>query len=156
MSLKNVRKLEPIVRVLPDGTLVIQPQNGRPVRFAAAVEFADGSRMSGAPPPAPAPYLVYAALLTQSGASAPAAAVLESTLGGTPVWARLGAGWYRATLAGAFPAGKTAVCGPTQPIDTHMALQRIDADSVDLMAQAFDGTAYDGLSGVYVEIRVYR
>lgn len=54
-------------------------------------------------------YLVYRALLTQSGGGAPVATVLENTLGGTVVWARGGAGDYTATLAGAFTANKTMI-----------------------------------------------
>lgn len=56
----------------------------------------------------------YVALLTQSGEDAPVATVLENTLGGTVVWTREpgtedGAGYYYATLAGAFTANKTIV-----------------------------------------------
>jgi hypothetical protein len=54
-------------------------------------------------------YLVYTALLTQSGTSAPVATVLENTLGGNPVWARGGQGSFNITLSGAFPIGKTII-----------------------------------------------
>ena len=52
-------------------------------------------------------YLVYTALLTQSGTDAPVATVLENTLGGTVVWTRDSAGFYNGTLNGAFTANKT-------------------------------------------------
>lgn len=52
---------------------------------------------------------VYRALLTQSGVNAPTASVLENTLGGAIVWARVGLGQYEGTLTGAFPASKTFI-----------------------------------------------
>ncbi len=55
------------------------------------------------------PYLVYRALLTQSGTDAPEAVVLENTLGGTVVWTRLGVGSYQGALTGAFTANKTFI-----------------------------------------------
>lgn len=54
-------------------------------------------------------YLVYRALLTQTGTNAPIATVLENTLGGTVVWTRIQAGTYLATLSGAFTLGKTFI-----------------------------------------------
>ena len=59
-----------------------------------------------------ASYLVYTALLTQSGTDAPVATVLENTLGGTVVWTRDGEGLYTATLSDAFTANKT-FCPPS-------------------------------------------
>lgn len=55
------------------------------------------------------PYLVYTALLTQSGTSAPTATVLENTLGGTVVWTRSSTGIYLGTLSGVFTNNKTSV-----------------------------------------------
>ena len=52
------------------------------------------------------PYKVYAALITQSGTSAPTVTVLENTIG-TIVWTRTAAGNYSGTLTGAFTASKT-------------------------------------------------
>ena len=54
-------------------------------------------------------YLVYTALLTQSGTDAPVATVLENTLGGTVFWTRTQAGVYKGTLAGAFTVGRTFI-----------------------------------------------
>lgn len=56
-----------------------------------------------------ASYLVYTALLTQSGTDAPVATVLENTLGGTVVWSYVSTGTYRATLSGAFTSNKTVL-----------------------------------------------
>lgn len=45
-----------------------------------------------------APYKVYTAILDQSGASIPSAAVKRNTLGGFVIWTRVSAGIYQATL----------------------------------------------------------
>ena len=50
---------------------------------------------------------VYRALLTQDATDAPVVTVLENSLGGTVVWTRASAGFYKGTLAGAFPLSKT-------------------------------------------------
>ncbi len=49
----------------------------------------------------------YTALLTQVGANAPVATVLENTMSAPIVWSRLGAGFYLGSLVGAFPLNKT-------------------------------------------------
>lgn len=50
---------------------------------------------------------VWRGLITQAGAAAPTAIVLENTLGGTITWAFVGTGNYTATLTGAWTANKT-------------------------------------------------
>lgn len=55
------------------------------------------------------PYLVYVALLNQSGTNAPVAIVLENTLGGTIVWTRTSQGMYIGTLTGVFTLNKTFI-----------------------------------------------
>jgi hypothetical protein len=52
---------------------------------------------------------IYIALLTQSGTGAPTAIIKKNTLGGTPLWSRLGAGQYSLILAGVFGITKSAV-----------------------------------------------
>lgn len=55
-----------------------------------------------------ASYLVYTALLTQTGTNAPVATVLENTLGGTVTWSRVDAGSYAASFGGSpLVSGKT-------------------------------------------------
>jgi len=54
-------------------------------------------------------YLVYTALLKQTGTNAPQAQVLENTLGGTVVWEYTNVGLYTGTLAAAFTANKTSI-----------------------------------------------
>ncbi len=53
-------------------------------------------------------FLVYAALLTQEGTSAPVPTILENTIGDI-VWSYGDFGFFPATLAGAFPEGKVAI-----------------------------------------------
>jgi hypothetical protein len=57
----------------------------------------------------PVTALKYKALLSQSGASAPVATVVENTLGGTLVWTYNSTGVYIATLVGAFTENKTLI-----------------------------------------------
>jgi len=52
---------------------------------------------------------IYEANVSQQGTNAPVSSVLKNTLGGTPVWSRVGPGIYVLTLAGAFPQAKMAL-----------------------------------------------
>jgi hypothetical protein len=54
-------------------------------------------------------YKVYVANITQTGTSAPAATVLENTLGVTPTWARSSVGVYTLTATGAWVTNKTTL-----------------------------------------------
>lgn len=63
---------------------------------------------SGGGSPGGSSYLVYAALLTQSGTDDPVAIVLQNTIGAI-VWTRSGPGVYVGTLTGAFTVGKVAL-----------------------------------------------
>ena len=104
------------------------------------------------------PYKVYTALLTQSGTNAPTATVLENTLGGTVVWSREAAGFYNATLVGAFTLNKTTVL-ITQ--GTGQAIYSGYGDSltnhIKLIGYSFSGTQIDNLlDRTTIEIRVYN
>jgi hypothetical protein len=55
-------------------------------------------------------YLVYTALLSQSGTDAPNVVELENTIGDI-IWTRSSTGLYFGTLTGAFPDGKTLITG---------------------------------------------
>lgn len=110
------------------------------------------------------PYLVYRALLTQSGTDAPEAVVLENTLGGTVVWTRSIAGTYIGTLTGAFPTAKTFlkqsafsyISGPADD-DVLFAVQPNTVNSVSVLtmtgATSAGVDAY--LTNTPVEIIVY-
>lgn len=77
----------------------------------------EGKFLAEAPSGGGATPKVYRATLTQSGTDAPVANILENTLGGIPVWLRLGTGDYLMTLAGAFPLNKTVI--ETQQISSQ-------------------------------------
>lgn len=102
-------------------------------------------------------YLVYTALLTQSGTDAPVATVLQNTLGGTVVWTRVVEGYYEGTLNGVFTANKTyctAMIGGG--VGGAISFRRSDSNVVQLETGSGDGTPEDGwLNTSAAEIRVY-
>jgi hypothetical protein len=102
-------------------------------------------------------YKVYAALLTQSGTSAPVATVLENTLGGTVVWTRSSTGIYIGTLSGVFTLNKTHCTGTPS---THPSLLALDSNSVNSFSVATEdssGVLFDSyLVKTPIEIRVYN
>lgn len=110
-----------------------------------------------------ASYLVYTALLTQTGTDAPVATVLENTLGGTVVWSYNGTADFRCTLTGAFPTGKTIIFTTSAMSDNGDPPHRITCfrnNDNSVILQTFD--ANGGLDGVMsstypvgIEIRVY-
>jgi len=102
-----------------------------------------------------APYAVYTATLTQAGTAAPVANVLQNTLGGTVVWARIGVGAYTATLNGAFILNKTVCFVNTAISNTQLQAYRSNDDAVELDQQNFSNVAIDGLFSNCIEIRVY-
>ena len=104
----------------------------------------------------------YVALLSQSGTSAPVATVLENSLGGTVVWSRAGEGEYKATLAGAFPAGKTVLLaqpgGDYNLIDAGFInyFYWLSANELEIVVRNNEAANSDGeLKSAAVEIRVY-
>lgn len=108
-----------------------------------------------------ASYLVYTALLTQTGTDAPVATVLENTLGGTVVWTRDAAGIYTATLSSAFTEKKTIVC-PDYTIGYYLSNlsatikgSRVSSNVVSLAYSGGVDFSDDGINDVLVEIRVY-
>jgi hypothetical protein len=120
-------------------------------KVAAAFPNANsGSGGSGAS------YLVYTALLNQSGTDAPVATVLENTLGSLGVWTRNGIGDYKMTAAGiSFSAPKTAITlGQT---GTLIFTQYIDDTQINIITLTQDGqsNADSWLSDTMIEIRVY-
>lgn len=106
-------------------------------------------------------YLVYVALLTQSGTDAPVATVMENTLGGTVVWTRDNEGQYRGTLTNAFPLGKTVVFPKSFTMaavgGAWFATAEVSHNSVSDFTLSWittDGYT-DDLPGICMEIRVY-
>lgn len=100
------------------------------------------------------PYLIYTALISQSGSSAPTATILENTLGGTPTLSRVIEGVYNITLTGAFLADKTwYVINPhSNTIVGGLELKRV-SDDILRITTASGGD--DELSADPIEIRIY-
>lgn len=108
------------------------------------------------------PYKVYTALISQTGTSAPTVIVLENTLGGTPVWSRIGTGVYSGLLSGFFTANKTTVIFTKQytvPIggtDIFTAAGCGSINSIDLSTANTAGLVDGVLSKATIEVRVYN
>lgn len=113
-----------------------------------------------------ASYLVYSALLTQTGTDAPTATILENTLGGVPVWTRNTAGVYTATLAGVFTVDKTFISSATvyrgaEATGTVSPVANVNANEVvirthEIIASFGSQELADAvLNKTPVEIRVY-
>jgi hypothetical protein len=80
-------------------------------------------------------YLVYTALLSQTGTDAPVATVLGDNTIGNIVWTRVGVGAYTGTLAGAFVSGKTylSIGVPnTADVFTFASLRRLGENEIEL------------------------
>lgn len=104
-------------------------------------------------------YLVYTALLSQSGTDAPTVTVLENTLGGTVVWTWEDVGFFRGTLTSAFPSAKTWATASIDLVaaadEFFAAIAREGNNSVKV--QIFDPAvaAINGCNNLAIEIRVY-
>lgn len=104
------------------------------------------------------PYLVYTALISQSGTSAPTEIVLENTLGATATWSRSAAGTYQASFSSAvLTANKTAVFVTKQITgftDVVVSANSNNTASIDVVVS--NGTLRDSeLNKASLEIRVY-
>lgn len=109
-------------------------------------------------------YKVYTALLTQEGTNPPVATVFENTIGNI-VWTRNFAGFYSATLPGAFTLGKTFVSSWLNYKNSSASITTCATDTIDECSfytyydnvpVAYPGTLFDlGGDGLFVEIRVY-
>lgn len=105
------------------------------------------------------PYNAYAALLSQSGTSAPTATVIENSLNASNItWTRIVAGSYRGTLTGAFTANKTVIfTGNGFSNLGRVVCLRNSNDEILLSTYDTSGTLADGLlNGTEpIEVRVY-
>ena len=106
------------------------------------------------------PYLVYTALVSQTGVSDPTAIVLTNTLGGTVVWTRVIDGNFRATLTGAFPSEDKVYVSVTPKLqfegdEVYFSIYWSNTDSIKM--DIYDSTlnVIDGFYKISVEIRVY-
>ena len=104
-------------------------------------------------------YTVYTALITQAGAAAPVATVLQNTTGGTIAWTRNSTGRYIATISGkTYVANKTAVI-ITSGGNSDKFLKPVvsSTSTIDIYnIDTGDSAVSDGvLETTTVEIRIY-
>ncbi len=107
-----------------------------------------------------ASYLVYTALLSQSGTDAPVATVLENTLGGSVTWSYDSAGTYSFAMPSATPTNKfVTIIGPaSEGLGNNIYAQSASTGAgagvvnTGIIADSF---LDDELYNTYFEIRVY-
>jgi len=112
-------------------------------------------------------YLVYTAILNQSGTNAPVATVLENTIDATLLWTYSGVGDYLLSLP-SFPSGSPFIVGKTfvhigstitGPLalyannNTSMGVPQSNGIVVNNYTTLFANT--NGFTNVSIEIRVY-
>jgi len=98
-------------------------------------------------------YLVYTALMAQSGTNPIVFTILQNTLGETPTSAYLDVGRFR--LSGTFPANKTIVFVTMDGLDTQLAAFS-DPGFVYINTMNIAGSYVNGyLTNSAIEIRVY-
>jgi len=98
-------------------------------------------------------YLVYTALLSQSGTNAPVATILENTLIGTPTWNYLNPASYSATLTGGFTVGKTMILPSNTTFATgdYFTVTDIQTNLIEVSTSANNSIP----TFFNIEIRVY-
>ena len=104
-------------------------------------------------------YTVYTALITQAGAAAPVATVLQNTTGGTIVWTRNSTGRYVATISGTtYTNDKTTVL-VTSGGNSDMILRPVVTSTTAIdwyNIDSSDNAVSDTISATTtVEIRIY-
>lgn len=103
-------------------------------------------------------YLVYTAIVTNSGVGPPVATVLENTLGGTPTWSRQAQGTFRATLTDAFTANKSIAFVSNDYVNgssEHSTGSFVSNDYYEMYAYTITNTTTDEVV-LFVEFRVYN
>ena len=103
-------------------------------------------------------YLVYTALLTQSGTNAPVATVIGENTIGNIVWSYNGQGDYIGTLEGAFNGNIAIFFGkPGSAAPVNYGLTGITNDTIEIVTNniLLEGFYNDLLSNTPIEIRVY-
>jgi hypothetical protein len=140
-----------------DGTL---PAGGTTGQVLAKVDGDDYNTEWATPSGGGASYLVYTALLTQSGTDAPVATVLENTLG-TISFVRSNIGSYYASCSGLFTTNKTVFTfGVTDNFVDIVTITTESTQNTDSIFYFYADTKTLGLSDevllkTLIEIRVY-
>jgi hypothetical protein len=136
-----------------NGAGVVKINNLSGTGTRTVVADASGNLSATALPPA-RPYLVYVALMSQSGTSAPTATVLENTLGGSVTFNYIGVGDYTITTSGLFTADKTAPIAAC--VDRFVTgVSWIDSSTIQLRTSNAGSMANGFLTRTMIEIRVY-
>ena len=101
-------------------------------------------------------YTVYTALITQAGAAAPVATILQNTTGLTFAWTKLGTGQFVATVTGTpFVEGKFwAMSSAKVPQVTSIVRTSTNTCRLDVI-ESQNGNALNSLVEGYIEIRIY-
>lgn len=108
----------------------------------------------------PASYLVYTALLTQEGTSAPLATVLQNTFVGDVIWTYGATGQYIGTLETTPTPGKFAIMASmAYPATTRISILDQENGSIRVRTYTDIGgvqtAANDILSNTVIELRIY-
>jgi len=130
-------------------------QGGSTVK-ATAQDIADLSGGGGLP------YLVYTALLRQSGTNPPIATVLQNTLGFVPTWSYEDVGWYTSINSG-FTANTVIFLGQpfvfsaltTSAITFDSARTPSSGGKVNVQSRSNGTRTNDLFYDTAIEIRVY-
>ena len=101
-------------------------------------------------------YTVYTALITQAGATAPVATILQNTTGLTFAWTKLDTGQFVATVTGTpFVEGKFwAMSSAKVPQVTSIVRTSTNTCRLDVI-ESQNGNALNSLVEGYIEIRIY-
>jgi hypothetical protein len=102
-------------------------------------------------------YDLYAAIISQSGTSAPTATVLQNDLSGAVVWTRFDVGVYVGTLSSAFPANKVIVTYgyDFQGSATLVFGGRTGNNTIQLMTADTAGASIDLDGDITLRVEVY-
>lgn len=100
-------------------------------------------------------YLVYTALLSQTGTDAPVATVLENTLGFVPTYSYEDVGNYRINNTGGFTLNKTFVL-LDNPLFITNEIEALLSGQPDYIVLIGNGAVeYESTEPMRIEIRIY-
>ena len=105
-------------------------------------------------------YTSYVVELTAAAGAVPTVTTLQNTTGLAFAWTRDSAGIFTATTsAGGIPTNKFfgSISGKSEPtVHLQYGIKNITTNTFTISNfDGSDGTVFDGLSGCYVEIRIY-